>query len=173
VMRSRAAGRPVLPRLMAALAVGLGPLLYLAWWRIAHDDALAPWRAQRNWQRETQVPWRTVLDAASDAWGQGGYWLIDALVVGIVLVAVLAGLRRLRATYSVYALASLAVPLVYVWPTRPLLSMPRFVVVVFPAFWVIARAAERHRISTPAVVAIFAGGYALLGALFVTWWDVF
>jgi hypothetical protein len=173
VMRSRADGRPLVPRLLAALAAGIGPLLYLAWWRIAHDDALAPWRAQRNWQRETQVPWRTVLDAASDAWSRGGYWLLDALVVAIVLLAVLAGLRRLRPSYSVYALASLAVPLVYVWPARPLLSMPRFVAVVFPAFWVMARAAERHRISTPAVVAVFAGGYALLGALFVTWWDIF
>jgi len=173
VMRSRADGRSVVPRLAAALAVGIGPLLYLAWWRVAHDDALAPWRAQRNWQRETQAPWRTVLDAVGDAWHQGGYWLIDVLVVGIVLIAVLVGLRRLRASYSVYALASLAVPLVYVWPVRPLLSMPRFVVVIFPAFWVMALAAERRRISAPAIIAAFAGGYALLGALFVTWWDVF
>ena len=173
VMRSRTDGRSVFPRLLAALAVGIGPLLFLGWWRIAHDDALAPWRAQRNWQRETQVPWRTVLDAASDAWRQGGYWLVDALVVSIVLLAVLAGLRRLRVSYSFYTLASLAVPLVYVWPARPLLSMPRFVAVIFPAFWVLARAAERHRISTQAIVAVFAGGYALLGALFVTWWDIF
>ena len=173
VMRSRADGRSVVPRLAAALAVGIGPLLYLAWWRVAHDDALAPWRAQANWQREGQAPWRTALDAVSEAWSRGGYWLIDALVVGIVLIAVLAGLRWLRASYSVYALASLAVPLVYVWPVRPLLSMPRFVAVIFPAFWVMARAAERRRISAPAIVASFAGGYALLGALFVTWWDVF
>ncbi len=47
--------------------------------------------------------------------------------------------------------------------------MPRFVVVIFPAFWVMALAAERRRISAPAVVAAFAGGYALLGALFVNW----
>ena len=79
----------------------------------------------------------------------------------------------MRTSYSVYALASLAVPLVYVWPVRPLLSMPRFVVVIFPAFWVMALAAERRRISAPAIIAAFAGGYALLGALFVTWWDVF
>jgi hypothetical protein len=173
VMRSRTDGRPVVPRLAAVLAVGIGPLLYFTWWRVAHDDALAPWRAQRNWQRETQAPWQTLFDAVTDAWSRGGYWLIDALVVGIVLIAVLVGLRRLRACYSVYALASLAVPLVYAWPVRPLMSMPRFVAVIFPAFWVMARAAERHRISMPAIVASFAGGFALLGALFVTWWDIF
>ncbi len=58
-----------------------------------------------------------MLDAVGDAWHQGGYWLIDVLVVGIVLIAVLVGLRRLRASYSVYALASLAVPLVYPCPS--------------------------------------------------------
>jgi hypothetical protein len=173
VLQARRDGRPLFPRLGAALAVGLGPLLYLVWWRVQQGDALGPWNAQRNWQREPRWPWQTLADAVSDAWRLGGYWLVDLLVVGIVLLAVLAGLRRLRPSYSVYALASLTLPLVYAWPTRPLLSAPRFVAVIFPAFWVIARAAERRRIAEPAIVAAFAGGYALLGALFVTWWDVF
>ena len=91
----------------------------------------------------------------------------------MVIVAVIAGLRWLRPGYSIYALAGLLVPLAYAWPVRPLLSMPRFVLVLFPAFWVIARAVERERLPRALVVATFAGGYALLGALFVTWWDVF
>ena len=147
--------------------------LYLVWWRVRFDDALAPWAAQRNWQRELTVPWRTLIDATGDAWSLGGYWLVDALVVGVVLVAVIAGLRWLRPGYSVYALASLAVPLFYPWPVRPLLSMPRFVLVVFPAFWVIARAVARGRLPASAVIAVSAGAYALLAALFVNWWDVF
>jgi len=173
VHRSREDGRSLVPRLAAALAVGLGPLLYLAWWRVRHDDALAPWTAQQNWQREPRFPWGTVMDAVSDAWRLGGYWLVDALVVAVVLIAAIAGVRWLRVGYSVYAFASLLVPLVYAWPTRPLLSMPRFVVVIFPAFWVLARGAERRRLPESLIVASFAGGYALLGALFVTWWDVF
>ena len=173
VHRSRQDGRSVVPRIAASLAVGLGPLLYLAWWRLEHGDGLVPYTAQRNWQREVQLPWKTLGDAVSSTWRLGGYWLVDLLVVGVVIVAVMAGLRWLRPTYSVYALASLAVPLVYAWPTRPLLSMPRFVVVIFPAFWALARAAERGRVPARGLVAAFAGGYALLSALFVTWWDVF
>lgn len=173
VHRSREDRRPVIPRLAAAVAVGLGPLLYLAWWRIVHGDATAPWSAQRNWQREVRPPWRTLFDAVGEAWASGGYWLIDALVVAIVIAAVLAGSRRLRPSYLAYALGSLVLPLVYVWPTRPLLSMPRFVAVIFPAAWVLAGAVARRRFSESAVVGVFVGGYALLGALFVTWWDVF
>lgn len=173
VHRSRNDGRPLVPRLAAAIAVALSPLLYLAWWRVRFGDAFAPFTAQRSWQRETRPPWQTLFEAGSAAWRYGGYWLVDVVVVGVVLIAVIAGLRWLRASYSVYALASLALPLVYAWPTRPLLSMPRFVAVIFPAFWVMARAVERRRVPEPLVVAAFAGGYALLGALFVTWWDVF
>jgi Mannosyltransferase (PIG-V) len=173
VLRSRRDGRPLLPRLAAALAVGLGPLAYFAWWHVRHSDATAPWVAQRNWRREVVPPWRTIADAVSDAWSLGGYWLADALIVGVVVLAVLVGLRRLHPTYSVYAISSLAVPLMYVWPTRPLLSMPRFVAVIFPAFWVIARAIGRRRLVLWLVVAAFAVGYVWLGALFVTWRDVF
>jgi Gpi18-like mannosyltransferase len=173
VLQWRRDGRSLVPRLAAAAAVAIGPICYLAWWRVAHGDALAPWEAQRLWLREATWPWTTLIDGITDAWRQGGYWLIDLLVVGVVLVAVLAGLRRLRWSYSAYAVASLALPLAYAWPTRPLLSMPRFVAVIFPASWVMAIAIERGRIPRAALNAAFAGGYALLGALFVTWWDVF
>lgn len=173
VHRSREDHRPLMPRLAAASAIGLGPLLYLAWWRARSGDAFEPWSAQRHWQRELTFPLRTLADAATDAWRLGGYWLLDALVVAVVIAAAIAGLWWLRPGYSTYALAGLLVPLAYPWPVRPLLSMPRFVLVLFPAFWVMARAVERGRLSRSLVVGVFAGGYALLGALFVTWWDVF
>jgi hypothetical protein len=51
--------------------------------------------------------------------------------------------------------------------------MPRFVVVIFPAFWVMADAAERRRIPHSAVVASFAAGLGLLTVLFGTWWYIF
>ncbi|HVF08755.1 MAG TPA: mannosyltransferase family protein [Actinomycetota bacterium] len=173
VMRSRADGKPLAPRLASAAAVIAGPARYLAGWHVRFGNALAPWTAQQSWQREVRPPWQTIGDAFTAAWRYGGYWLVDVVVVAVVVAAVAAGLRRLRASYSTYAVMSLAVPLVYAWPTRPLLSMPRFVVVIFPAFWIVARAVERRRLPEPLVVAGFAAGYALLGALFVTWWDVF
>jgi hypothetical protein len=47
------------------------------------------------------------------------------------------------------------------------------VVVVFPAFWVLARAVERRRIPEPLVTGVFAGGYAIAGLLFINWWHIF
>jgi hypothetical protein len=172
IQRSRDDGRPLLPRLAAAAAVALGPALYVAYWA-ARGDLSAPLDAQRNWQRVFTLPTRTLFDAVVDAWRYGTYWLIDVLVVGVVVIAVIAGIRMLRAGYLAYALASLAVPLFEPLPARPLLSMPRFVVVLFPAFWVMARAIERERLPEPLVVASFAAGWGLLAALFINWWHVF
>jgi Mannosyltransferase (PIG-V) len=172
IQRSRDDARPLLPRLAAAAAVALGPALYFLYWA-ARGDLSAPLDAQRNWQRVFTLPTRTLVDAVVDAWRYGTYWLIDVLVVGVIVIAVIAGVRMLRAGYLTYALASIAVPLFEPLPARPLLSMPRFVVVLFPSFWVIARAIERERLPEPLVVASFAAGWGLLAALFINWWHVF
>jgi hypothetical protein len=173
IQRSREDGRPLLPRLAAAAAIAIGPALYFLYWAVAHDDFWAPLDAQRAWQRVFTFPGTALLHAVQYAWRYGTYWLIDIVVVGIVLVAAIAGVRRLRPAYSVYALASLALPLFEPFPDRPLLSMPRFVIVIFPAFWVMADAVERRWVPEPLAVGVFSGGYALLAALFLNWWNVF
>jgi len=102
-----------------------------------------------------------------------GYWIIDVVVTGFVLLAVVIGWRRIPFPYLIYAAGSLLLPLCYPFPSRPLLSLPRFVAVVFPAFWVIADATERRKIPHTAVVATFAAGLGLLATLFMNWWYIF
>jgi hypothetical protein len=176
---TRARTTPLAGRIAAACTVLIGPLLYLAWWQAAHGDLLAPLDAQRNWQRVVAFPFTTLWRATAMALGLepvsggNGYWILDALVVGAIVVAVVAGWRRLAPVYLTYAGLSLVLPLAYPFPARPLLSMPRFVAVVFPAFWVIADAVERQRLPHTLVVASFAGGLGLLTVLFSTWWYIF
>jgi hypothetical protein len=86
---------------------------------------------------------------------------------------VVMGWRMLRAPYLAYAGLSLLVELSVPMAGRPLLSMPRFVAVIFPAFWALARGVERRRLSEPLVVGVFAGGYGVLALLFINWWHVF
>jgi hypothetical protein len=103
----------------------------------------------------------------------GTYWMVDLLVVGVVLVAIAAGIRWLRPTYLVYSVLSILLPLANPFPDRPLMSMPRFVVVLFPAFWVIARAVGRRTIPESLVTATFAAGYGILALLFINWRSIF
>lgn len=169
----RADGRPLLPRLAVALAPIAGFASYTSFWWLAFRNPLAPWQAQRSWQRVPTVALFTLWHAVLDAYRYRSYWLIDLLVVGVIGIAVLLGWRGLRGSYLTYAVASLLLPLSDPFPPRPLMSMPRFVLLIFPGFWVIARGLVRHRLPAALAVGPFAAGFALLGLLFMNWLPIF
>jgi hypothetical protein len=178
-LHQRAEGRgSVLPGLGAAVAVGLGTLAYLAYWWAKVGDWLAPVDQQANWQRTFSWPWATLVDGTRDAFrylgnANGGYWLIDWLIVVPVVGASVFALLRYRPSYSVYLWGGLLIPLTFVFADRPLMSMPRFVLPLFPAFWALAELTERWRIPEKAVAAVGAAGLALLVVLFVNWYYIF
>jgi Gpi18-like mannosyltransferase len=169
----RADGRAPAPRLAAAAATAIGPALYLGYWALHFHDIGRPLAAQRTWRRDLAAPWLTLETAWRYAWRYQSYWLFDLVVVGVVAVALVTGIRWLRPSYLTYGGLSLLLPLCYPEAARPLLSMPRLVAVIFPAFWVVARAVERRRLPEPLVVGAFAGGYGIAGLLFINWWHIF
>lgn len=173
VVQYRADGRRLPPRLVGASAPLFGLLAYGAYWAVASGDPTAPLQAQRNWQRVLTFPTTTLAQGVAHAARYQSYWLIDVLVVGVVAVAMAVGIRLLRGSYLTYGLFSLLLPLSEPFPDRPLLSMPRFVAVVFPAFWVLAIAVERRRLPDPLVMGVFAGSYAFLGVLYMNWYYIF
>jgi hypothetical protein len=173
VHQHRERGAKLWPRAGAALATLLGPSLYALYWQVAHDDPTAPLDAQAQWQRAASLPLRTLVDGVSTAVRYLDVWLVDALIVGMVVLAGVLALWRLRPAYTVYLWASLAVPLSYPYPSRPLLSVPRFAAVIFPASWVLADLVERGRLPRALVTACLAAGLALCTVLFVNWYDIF
>lgn len=86
--------------------------------------------------------------------------MVDLLAVVLALLARVWLLARVRATYAAYAVLSVVFPLFDAWPPRPLMSVPRFLVVVFPLLWAADRLGERFEVH-PAVVALSAGACAL------------
>ena len=91
---------------------------------------------------------------------------LEALVaaVFVVVLGILAW-RRLGAAYGVFVLGSVALPLASPASNFPLLSMPRFVLGVFPVFIVLGAVARGPR-AQAAVVASFA---ILLGLDLARW----
>jgi hypothetical protein len=173
VSQWRASGRPLLPRLAVSAAPLLGAASYGLYWAVAHGNPLAPVDAQAHWHRQFAGPLDTVVRGIVMAVQHQSYWLIDLLVTGIVVAALFAGLRRLPASYLTYSFVSLLVPLSGMLASRPFMSMPRFVIVLFPAFWVVALAVERRKLPDQLVTGVFCGGYALLGVLFMNWYYIF
>src|SRR5207247_1037217 len=82
-------------------------------------------------------------------------------------------LVRYRPSCSVYLWGGLLIPFSFVFADRPLMSMPRFVLPLFPAFWALAELTERWRIPQKAVAAVGAAGLGLLVVLSVNWYYIF
>jgi Mannosyltransferase (PIG-V) len=81
-----------------------------------------------------------------------------AFVVAFIILAVVAW-RRLGAAYGVFAGVSLAIPLAVPTAVRPLLSMPRFGLAIFPLFIAFSAitSTPRRYVGAVAVSALFCG----------------
>jgi hypothetical protein len=179
VQQHREGHRGALPRGLAAAAVSLaGTLAYLGFWAAKTGDRLAPLNQQANWERHRAWPWSTLVEGTRFAFRylgntNGGYWLIDWLIVVPVLGVSVYALFRYRWAFSVYLWGGLLLPLSFVFEGRPLMSMPRFVLPLFPAFWAMAELAERWKVPRWAVAGVGAAGLGLLVVLFVNWYYIF
>jgi hypothetical protein len=169
----RRAARPAVGTAM----VGLGIIGYLAYWRVRSGDGLAPFRAQGGWRRQFSLPWATFYDGARLAIHylgatNGGYLVIDWVIVAAVLAAGGWVLVRCRPSYGAYTVASIVLPMSLVFSGRPLMSVPRFALTIFPVFWGLAALDARMK-NRELLVAASAVGLGLMTLLFVTWYFVF
>ncbi len=78
--------------------------------------------------------------------------------------------RRLPRAYGLYVVAALALPLSYPVDGRPLLSLPRFVAVMFPLWmwlgWWVARGPRSRALALGSASLL---GLVIFTALFSTW----
>jgi hypothetical protein len=180
VLQLRAAGswserRRRLPAQLVACAAGpLALASYLAQWQLHASDWRRPIDLQKsNWGRESSTPWHTLAEAwRVGTHGFGGYYSVDLVCMVLAVVAAVWVAFRVRATYTTYVVLSLVFPLLMVWPPRPLMSIPRFLVVVFPLLWAMAALAARWR-AHDAVVAVSAAAMGGLAALFIASFPIF
>jgi hypothetical protein len=176
---------------LALAPVGL--LLYMAYLALAGGDALAPFHAQDVWGRHFAGPYLGVWDGLQAAFegarqllsmqqahayfATGGespfvaaeHNLLLLAFLATALVATAGVLRRLPAAYGAYVIAALALPLSYPVTAQPLMSLPRFLLVLFPLnIWLALWLAERPRLRGPAL-ACSGLLLAFFLAQFATW----
>jgi Mannosyltransferase (PIG-V) len=92
--------------------------------------------------------------------------LFGALVFAVVACA--GCLRRLPRAYGAWVAVSLVLPLTFPVEPQPLMSLPRFLAVLFPIFMWLALWAEERRV-TAQVAAVSALGLGLFTAQFASW----
>jgi hypothetical protein len=187
--------RPLPDAPAAALAAGMVPLglvAFLVGLALAGHPWTAPFDVQAEWQRQTTAPWVGAWDGLVAGWHGAGQVLglerapaegmlgLARLNVALLLCLVgallcLAGTaRRLRPSLTAYAGLALLLPLCSPASadggTQPLMSLPRFVGVLFPlAIW-LAWWLDRRGAGWRWTLALAGGGLlALVSALTARW----
>jgi hypothetical protein len=174
------------------LLAPVGIAAYAAWLGLVEGDALRFLDVQEAWSRELAVPLAGAWDglvAAVDGVRQlasgsrspvyfeaaaGDPFRIAAINVMLfatlvfAVVACVGVLRRLPRPYGVWVAASLVLPLSFPVTPQPLMSLPRFVSVLFPVFMWLAVVCEERRASD-LVVGASAVGLGLFTAQYASW----
>jgi len=180
------------PQVLWLALAPLGLALYLGWSAAALGDAFAPYHSQELWLRHFE-PLGAVtggIDAAVHAvreltrgasatpyLAEGGGNSLEPvsqslLLLGFLvfaLVALVGALRRLPLAYGAYTAVALAMTLSYPVDDQPLISLPRYILALFPlqmwlALWTSRREGRLER--TLGVSAVLLG---LLAAQFARW----
>jgi hypothetical protein len=181
--------RGALLRLCVAPLVFAAYPLYLG---VARDDAFAFTRAQGFWNRHLSYagPFGGIWDGLRSAWAgvqqlaSGShthiYWTpvqdtdpmraaavnLEAFAFLVLLIALtVVAWRRFGAPYGLFCAVSLAIPLSAPSTRWPLLSMPRFGLVLFPCFMALAVIGGRPRVHT----AILVVSSIMLGVAVTQW----
>ncbi|HET7269470.1 MAG TPA: hypothetical protein VFI90_00145, partial [Rubrobacter sp.] len=177
---------------LASLALVPGGLIaYMGYLWLRFGDPLLFYSAQRDWGRRATG----VLDTAGRAWesaveGAGrlldpGLWahpslgnladhlsgannLYNLAFFVFAVVVLLAGLRDLPLSLSIYGLLLVAPAALFGTPESPLMGTPRYVLVAFPIFIVLGLL-SRNKLLFGVWLVLSAAVSLVLCALFVSW----
>jgi hypothetical protein len=147
--RSRDRGRALAGLALAVPIAAIYPLLL--WQQV--DDPWAFWNAQDQWHRHLSH-----VGPLGGIWSALAHWTpshadfqhaiavnAEGLVALIVFIALtVVTWQRFGAPYGLFAAVSLALPLSYPSARWPLLSLPRFGLVIFPFFLALAALTARR-----------------------------
>jgi hypothetical protein len=183
---------PVRPDVLWLALAPAGLIAYATYLGLAYDDPLSFSNVQELWSRSFAGPFVGAWDGAVAAF-EGMRQLLSGsretvyfdqaggdpfrvasqniVLFGFLcfaLVATAGVLRRLPFAYGLYVVVALVLPLSYPVAQQPLMSLPRFVAVLFPIFmWLGVVCEERKLTERVAVVSAIVLG--LFVTQFATW----
>jgi len=158
--------------LAGAGLIPLGLAAYMAWLWVLRGDPLYFSHVQSHWNRHLAWPYESVWHSihaiaaakiASTASGQ----VIELFFTALMIAIFFAGFRYLRPSLSAYMALSILVPM----STSSLMSMPRFALVLFPMFIILALWGKRPWVNN-AIVAFSLPLLGLFTVLFADWYWV-
>jgi hypothetical protein len=168
--------KPKLSAHVAQLVPGglipLGLFAYMAYLWVLVGDPLYFSHVQIHWDRHFALPWVSIINAfAKIAHATTGQAIANqalelaftALMIGVLI----GGWKQLRPSYIAYMGLSILVPM----STSSLMSMPRFALVLFPMYAILARDGEKPWVNN-LIVASFLPLLGLFTVLYTNWYWV-
>jgi hypothetical protein len=167
------AGRARSVRVVAGgllIPLGLATYMFVLW--ILRGDPLYFSHVQAHWNRHLAPPWVSLWHSISLMLGSGTPQTVAGQAIELAFTAMMigvliAGFQRLRPSFSAYMALSIVVPLC----TSSLMSMPRFALVLFPMFVILALWGQRSWVHN-AIIAFSLPLLGLFTVLFANWYWV-
>ncbi len=157
---------------LGGLLIPAGLAVYMAYLWVLRGDPLYFSHVQIHWNRHFAPPWVAFIDAISKVVhttsGQiVANEMLEISFTVLMLAVLIGGWRRLRPSYIAYMGLSILIPM----STSSLMSMPRFALVLFPMFAILARWGDRPWINN-VIVAFSLPLLGLFTVLFADWYWV-
>lgn len=146
---------------LALVPTGLGVFMFYLWRTLGNP--LAFMAAQRFWKRTLGFPWATLYHAFTQNLPQVNIGNLFFTLFALIFLGL--AINRISPVYSAYLFYGLLIPLSTPARHSPLLSMPRFVVVLFPVFIVMALVIKSERLHW-AVLCSFTALLCLMSIMF-------
>ena len=156
--------------LLPIALIPLGILSYMLFLQVRFDDPIAFWTVQAAWNRENVGPlviiWQAISGLAQQNFLAGIAWwqvLIDLVVLCSALIIAIPTWRRLGEHYALLILIGMLVP-----AASSIMSLSRYVLVLFPIFMMLAWWGRRPLLDRSILIG-FATLLGLFTAIVVKW----
>jgi len=168
----RTGARPALRPIIGILLIPLGLAAYMGWLWVLGGDPLYFSHVQVHWNRHLAPPWASISHAIyviSHARTSQiiANQILELTFTALMIAVLAAGWRKLRTSAAAYMTLSILVPM----STSSLMSMPRFALVLFPMFTILALWGRRPAINN-VIVALSLPLLGLFTVLFADWYWV-
>lgn len=154
------------------ILIPLGLVLFMGYLWVLNGDPLYFSHVQSHWNRQLAAPWTSIGNSLHKIATAVGPQTVAQQILEIVFTALMIGVlvggwRRLKPSYIAYMGLSILMPLC----TSSLMSMPRFALVLFPMFTILALWGQKPSVNN-VIVALSLPLLGLFTVLFADWYWV-
>ena len=149
------------PALLAGALTCMGWVGYFIYLRGLTGKLLIYFVAQRGWHKGFAMPWTALWNLLAPGLFRSAMRVVQLAFLLLFTPLTVLGLQRLRPSYALLLLLGFLMPLC----VTNMLGLPRYFMVLYPAFILLAQAGEDRRVHT----AVTVGFPLLMGMMMMPW----